>query len=497
MATEYRIYYLGGLREGFSRDQVRDNLINTIGLAPEKVDQIFSSGRLLLVKSGNRELVEKHLDSLHQAGLQVEMQSSDPHPAADPAGPARPASPPPPPPPGSHYYQSSHGTGGQGKSGAPGRHLFEFVGSGGEYFRIWIANLLLTIITLGFYSPWAKVRRKNYFYGNTVLARQSFEYTASPTAILKGRIIAFVCLVFYNLSSQISPFLQIALSGVLLIMFPWIINRSLKFNAANSMYRGIRFGFAGGYWRACFIYIIMPALAFIPLVAMGIYIGLTYGSDEQAIREEFLKGNYTGLIIVGGAYVIFGVLWAVYVYYRQQRYIVDNFRFGTSGFRFETGPLPYYMAALTSGLLFVLTIAVAVGLSFLFYSGGSQTMYSLMNSPLPMILVIALTYLTTFAYFSAKSMHIRYNNTRVDQQEFSSRITGLSYIWLVASNTFLTAITLGLFTPWAKVRAHRYLMNRIQLNSPHGLDQFTADEEQKVGAAGEEFSDLWDFDIGF
>ena len=29
----------------------------------------------------------------------------------------------------------------------------EFVGSGGEYFRIWIVNLLLTIITLGSIPP--------------------------------------------------------------------------------------------------------------------------------------------------------------------------------------------------------------------------------------------------------------------------------------------------------------------------------------------------------
>ena len=44
-----------------------------------------------------------------------------------------------------------------------------FTGSGSEYFRIWIVNVLLTIVTLGFYSPWAKVRRLKYFYGNTYL----------------------------------------------------------------------------------------------------------------------------------------------------------------------------------------------------------------------------------------------------------------------------------------------------------------------------------------
>jgi uncharacterized membrane protein YjgN (DUF898 family) len=39
---------------------------------------------------------------------------------------------------------------------------FEFRGTGGEYFRIWIVNLLLTILTLGIYSAWAKVRQLRY-----------------------------------------------------------------------------------------------------------------------------------------------------------------------------------------------------------------------------------------------------------------------------------------------------------------------------------------------
>ena len=29
----------------------------------------------------------------------------------------------------------------------------EFTGSGGEYFRVWIVNVLLGIVTLGFYTP--------------------------------------------------------------------------------------------------------------------------------------------------------------------------------------------------------------------------------------------------------------------------------------------------------------------------------------------------------
>jgi uncharacterized membrane protein YjgN (DUF898 family) len=50
---------------------------------------------------------------------------------------------------------------------AQGMQLFSFTGGASEYFGIWIVNVLLSILTLGIYSAWAKVRNKRYFYGNT------------------------------------------------------------------------------------------------------------------------------------------------------------------------------------------------------------------------------------------------------------------------------------------------------------------------------------------
>ncbi|WP_038928812.1 DUF898 family protein, partial [Yersinia pestis] len=68
-------------------------------------------------------------------------------------------------------------------------HRVAFKGEGGEYFSIWLVNLLLTIITLGVYSAWATVRRRRYFYGNTELNGDRFDYHAEPIEILKGRLM--------------------------------------------------------------------------------------------------------------------------------------------------------------------------------------------------------------------------------------------------------------------------------------------------------------------
>ena len=79
---------------------------------------------------------------------------------------------------------------------------FEFRATGSEYFRIWIVNLLLTIVTLGIYSAWAKVRRLRYFYGSTLLDGHSFEYHGKPLAILKGRLVVFAVYVVFLVATE-------------------------------------------------------------------------------------------------------------------------------------------------------------------------------------------------------------------------------------------------------------------------------------------------------
>src|SRR3954463_11642112 len=101
------------------------------------------------------------------------------------------------------------------------RYPVEFSGAAGEYFRIWIVNLALTIVTLGIYSAWAKVRKKRYFYAHTRIADEGFEYRGNPVAILKGRIVAVALLAAYSIAGQVSPVAQGVLALLFAIVFPW------------------------------------------------------------------------------------------------------------------------------------------------------------------------------------------------------------------------------------------------------------------------------------
>jgi len=96
------------------------------------------------------------------------------------------------------------------------RAPFVFHGQGGEFFRIWIVNIGLTLLTLGIYSAWAKVRTKRYFYGNTELEGDRFDYLGDPIAILKGRILAVALLVAYQVLVSFAP---PVITGAVLLLF--------------------------------------------------------------------------------------------------------------------------------------------------------------------------------------------------------------------------------------------------------------------------------------
>ena len=142
-----------------------------------------------------------------------------------------------------------------------------FTGSGKEYFPIWIVNILLTIVTIGIYSAWAKVRRKRYFYGNTVLAGHSFEYHAKGKQIFIGRLIAFGLIIVINIASALNPIFGLIGTLIFLVLLPMFVVRSLRFNARVTSYRNVRFDFVGKTGGA-FVAVLLGSL--VAILSLGL-----------------------------------------------------------------------------------------------------------------------------------------------------------------------------------------------------------------------------------
>jgi uncharacterized membrane protein YjgN (DUF898 family) len=309
-----------------------------------------------------------------------------------------------------------------------------FTGQAGEYFRIWIVNLCLSVLTLGIYSAWAKVRRKRYFYGNTLLEDAGFEYLADPKAILKGRIIVVAAFAVYSVAGQINPLAGPLLLFVLLGVLPWLVNRALRFNAVNSAHRNVRFGFRAGY-RETGQFLILP------VVLVPLTLGLLYP----------------------------------YYAYRKRRFFLEHSSFGATPFAFTASAGEYYLVYLKAALVFSLFLA------------GSVATVGLGALPL---------YIWFAAYRDGALARLSWESTRLGGLRFGCawRTAGLFKLYFL--NSLGVVFSAGLLAPWAAVRTARYQLERISLGPRGEIGAFLAAAQEERSAIGDEAGDLLGFDFG-
>lgn len=339
----------------------------------------------------------------------------------------------------------------------PVRYTPEFSGRAGEYFGIWFVNLLLSVLTLGIYSAWAKVRTERYFYGNTRLAGSSFDYLASPIAILKGRLVAYAVVIALGVSSQFSPVAYALLFLGVFVMMPALMVWSMRFRARNSAWHGLTFRFDGGAGDAY-----GPFLAWVWLSS------LTASLLYPAMKR------------------------------RQHEFIVEGHRFGVKRFSFHgmsgTYYTPYLIAA---GFVVGAAILTVVGAGMASASGafGKQAVSG------GVIAALSLFYLGFFGlmiFLRVRYTNLMWNNARLPGMRFESSLRARDLMWIYASNLVAIVCTLGLAVPWAMVRLARYRAENFSMTASGDLDDFVAASEARGGAAGAELVDALDMgvDIG-
>jgi uncharacterized membrane protein YjgN (DUF898 family) len=341
----------------------------------------------------------------------------------------------------------------------PIEHRFVFDGRAGEYFRIWIVNLALTILTLGIFSAWAKVRTQRYFYGNTRLAGVPFEYLAKPLPILKGRVIAVILFGAYVLAGQYSIGLQIGLALLIALLTPWLIVRGAAFRARYSSWRGLSFRFVSDYGEA-----------YIRFLVLGIPLILSLG-----ILYPWVKG-------------------------KQKEFIVESHRYGGSWFRFLLRPGQFYPPYLIAwgvmmGWMFIMSFvlfgAVMAGISM---SGTSAKPPIWVTALVPMLMYAG--YFVIFVFLAAALANLIYNHIDIGGRRFRSTLQGRRLLSIYFSNTLAILVSAGLLIPWAMVRLAHYRAECLSLLAADDLDGMSAERVSDIDAIASEVDGLFDIDIG-
>jgi uncharacterized membrane protein YjgN (DUF898 family) len=322
---------------------------------------------------------------------------------------------------------------------------FEFTGSGAEYFRIWIVNLLLTVATFGIYSAWAKTRRLQYFYRNTQLAGNGFDFIGNPKAILRGRVVALLLLGAWQYGFRLSPKAGIATVVMLLAALPLMMRAALRFRLSNTLYRGLPFGFDGGVRAAYFAYLPPVVMLLVPGALLAMLPGNAYAKAAGAI--------YLFWPLMHGA---------------MKRYQHSNLRYGNQKADFYEDV--WTLASPYAGFVFA-----ALGLTFAF---GVFMETKIHYKPVDTLVVFAIAAGLAYGLLVLASPYImvRMNNLAWSGTSFTgiaiaSRMRARAYFLLQLKNVVLTLLTLGLYRPFAVVRVWHYRLAHLHIDAPDGFDQ--------------------------
>lgn len=335
-------------------------------------------------------------------------------------------------------------------------YRFAFTGNANDYFRIWAVSLTLSLLTLGIYSAWGKVRKRRYLYAHTLLDGSGFEYRAAPTAILKGRVIALTLFGGFAAAAHLLPAVQLGFILLLLLLTPWIVVASSRFNARNTAWRNVVFGFDGSLGEAAKV-----------LLGFGALAVATFGLAFPYFRM------------------------------RRARFIIERHRFGATPLEadllaggFIVAYLLAFLMLMGAAVLYMIATGIAI-----FASGGANANQVTPIAVFVPLAILYVAYIAVFGYVRARIGNLTLNGTIVGPLRGRSTLRARDLVWLYISNIVAIIVTLGLAMPWVTIRMARYRAATLALEGKAELASFAAATTRAGTATGSEVSDLFDVDV--
>jgi len=281
----------------------------------------------------------------------------------------------------------------------PNTARLRYHGTGGALFGLMFVNYLLTLITLGIYSSWARNKVRVFHWSHTEMDGDRFAYHGTGGELFVGLLKAIGVMMVLGLAfAMIAPAVQeetttvagvvsvLGFYAVVSVLVVYAVNSARRYRLSRTSWRGIRFSFHG------------QGGDFIKLV---------------------IRGTLLTIVTLG--------FYAPYFQNQARKFFVDHARFGSEPFMYDGTPAPlfgHYVKA------FILTIPT-LGLYWVWYS-------------------------------AFKHRHF-WNHSTMRGARFQCTITGGALLGLHLTNLLLVVCTLGIGTPWAVVRVHEFWANNLAL----------------------------------
>jgi uncharacterized membrane protein YjgN (DUF898 family) len=388
-------------------------------------------------------------------------------------------------------------------------YRLRFSGTGGEYFRVWIVNVLLSIVTLGLYTPWARRRTARWFYDHTLIASSPLEFTAPLRKMVFSFILFALLYIAYQIAAETGQetmvlFFIIAAA----VLAPYIWGSAMRFRLASTRWRGLQLHFAAG-WKDVY-------LASWPIFVMAAtWIAISFGLEMLAadlgapavrkprgVQFPVVSPPMWGLIALG---VVVSLLCIIRVEFNYKSLLVLRAGIGKQRGRWK----PVYSdfvriwGATIAVLLAGIALILALGAGALY---TLQTLFSNARGP-AMFVLILVTVLAVFlglilvsaparAYREARMFKLIWSNVGLSQiARFKCDLKHWPFVRLRLKNLLLTLLTLGFYRPFARVSEYRMKADSVTLHVKGGLDQLVGDLVKQQEGIGDALADAAGLDI--
>jgi len=315
----------------------------------------------------------------------------------------------------------------------------KFEGKGFEFFKIYFVNVILTILSLTFLYPWAKVRKINYLCRKTFLAEKPFIFTGGTKEFFKGYIKTFLAsliliVIYIGGSAHLASFQgsiisvvitmvsYVILLGLLYFFAPLVLHGSLNYRLNHTLWGEVRSSYTGELSKlvsVCFIGSILTTLT------AGIY----------------------------GAWYLVKLL----------KYLLQHIRFGSLSFDFNGESKDLFLLFLKGFFLSLITFGI-YGIWF------TKQLYE----------------------YSVKNIVVKKGD---HEFKLSSNANSLEVFELIIGNFLLIFLTLGIGTSWAYMRYYRFIINHCiipeEFNISFILDTSNEVETTENAGLSKNWLDKW------
>ena len=382
----------------------------------------------------------------------------------------------------------------------------EFTGTGSEYFRIWIVNLLLILVTLTLYTPWARARKLRYFHGNTLVDGHPLAFHGDPRKMFRGYLLVGIMVLVYSVAGHFSPTAGLIAFLILALVWPALLKSSLQFRLANTSWRGLRFRFTGSVRGAyeALLPLFVPSAIILGLVSM---IDPEQQQAPPAWFEWAMLSVFPLMLLLGP-----------WLWWRFKKYQHDHYAYAGLETHFKASVGSFFgvflktigvtlASMLVGGLLVGIVVAIGAavaaalglsgsGLGGLMQNKGLVLILLLLAVPLIALGVIAI-YGVWIPYFTSRMQNLVWSKTGNREFRFQSDLTFRSALKLTVKNWLLIGLTLGLYWPFAAVALARLKLQAMAVLTrvdPQTLIGRATTHEGE--AAGDAAGDLFGVDIG-